>query len=90
MLRFYIRRSAYVVVSAYMTLMVARFPAYGATLDTLRHEARIFAERNVVGSTLTSDLEIRSVHLNNVCDRSSLVQAPCRNRGLNGIFSRSG
>jgi len=37
-----------------------------------------------------SDIEIRSVHLNNVCNRSSLVQAPCRNRGLNGISSRSG
>jgi len=37
---------------------------------------------------LTSDLETRSVHLNNVC-MSSLVQAPCRIRGLNGISSRS-
>jgi len=44
-----------VVVSAYMTLMVARFSAYGATLDTLLHVARIFAERNVVGSALTTD-----------------------------------
>ena len=35
-----------------MTLMVARFSAYGATLDTLLHVARIFAERNVVGSAL--------------------------------------
>ena len=32
-----------------------------------------------------SDLEIRSVHLNNVCIRSSLVQAPCRDRGLTGF-----
>jgi len=39
---------------------------------------------------LRSDLEIRSVHLNNVCDRSSLVHTPCRNKGLNGISSRSG
>ena len=39
---------------------------------------------------LTSDLESRSVHLLNVGNRSFLVQAPCRNRGLNGIFSRSG
>jgi len=38
-----------------MTLMVARFSAYGATLDTLRHVARIFAERKVVGSALTAD-----------------------------------
>jgi len=36
---------------------------------------------------LTTDLET-SVHLNNVC-MSSLVHAPCRNRGLHGISSRS-
>ena len=36
-----------------MTLLVARFSAYGATLDTFRHVARIFAERNVVGSALS-------------------------------------
>jgi len=27
---------------------------------------------------LTSDFEISSVHLTNVCNRSSLDQAPCR------------
>jgi len=36
---------------------------------------------------LTYDLETRSVYLNNVCNRRSLVQAPSRNRGLNGISS---
>jgi len=35
-----------------------------------------------------SDLEIRSVHLNNVCNRSFLVQAPCRNSTHSELCAR--